>query len=70
MVYEYIITFREEVELFWTKEKTGATALFLANRYLTLACYIYPLVVELLPQTDYNSKVCLVLPSLHWEYLR
>ncbi|KAI0794592.1 hypothetical protein C8Q74DRAFT_1445916 [Fomes fomentarius] len=38
--YEYIITFTEEVELFWRRGSSGATFLFLTNRYLVLAINI------------------------------
>ncbi|KAI0764866.1 hypothetical protein C8Q74DRAFT_1174811, partial [Fomes fomentarius] len=36
VVYEYIITFDREVSLFWRRRFTGATLLFLLNRYITL----------------------------------
>ncbi len=35
-MYDYIITFGQEVELFWTNRLTGATVLFFANRYISL----------------------------------
>ncbi|KAJ3526724.1 hypothetical protein NM688_g8225 [Phlebia brevispora] len=35
--YEFLATFRHEYELVWKRRWTGATWLFLANRYLTLA---------------------------------
>ncbi|KAI0730559.1 hypothetical protein C8Q76DRAFT_715190 [Earliella scabrosa] len=38
--YEYIITFTSEVELFWKRGFSGATVLFLVNRYLVLAVAI------------------------------
>ncbi len=38
--YEYIITFTEEVELFWRRGSSGATFLFMTNRYLVLAINI------------------------------
>ncbi|KAI1783011.1 hypothetical protein LXA43DRAFT_977319 [Ganoderma leucocontextum] len=36
IVYEYLITIGAEVELFWKQKITGASVLFLANRYLML----------------------------------
>ncbi|PIL30401.1 hypothetical protein GSI_07587 [Ganoderma sinense ZZ0214-1] len=36
-VYEYVITFGVEVDLFWGKEITGASIVFFLNRYLILA---------------------------------
>ena len=35
--YEFLITFGAEVDLFWRKEVTGASILFLLNRYLVLS---------------------------------
>ena len=35
-MYEYLITVGAEVELFWRRKITGASVLFLANRYLVL----------------------------------
>ena len=34
--YEYAITVDREVELFWKRKISGATALFFANRYLII----------------------------------
>nr|VWP02332.1 Surface protein PspC [Ganoderma boninense] len=36
-IYDYMITFGREVELFWGRRFTGASVLFLLNRYLNLA---------------------------------
>ena len=36
LCYEWIITVGEEIDLFWTKKKSMATALFLLNRYAAL----------------------------------
>ncbi|KAH9858060.1 hypothetical protein C2E23DRAFT_719228 [Lenzites betulinus] len=36
LVYEYIITFDQEVNLFWRRKSTGATILFLTTRYMGL----------------------------------
>ena len=36
MAYEYFNHFPREIELFWKKGVTGASVLFLANRYLSL----------------------------------
>ena len=43
-MYDYIITFGQEIELFWTMNITGATVLFFANRYITLLFDIMGLV--------------------------
>ena len=36
VVYEYMLKFRDEVELFWSGKAGAARVLFLTNRYLTL----------------------------------
>lgn len=36
-IYDVLLTFDVEVEFFWKGPFTGATALFLSNRYLALA---------------------------------
>ena len=46
MVYEYFVTLRREVELFWKHKWTGATVLFYFNRYLSLLVNIYGLVAS------------------------
>ena len=40
-MYDYTVTFAYEVQLFWRRKATGASLLFLANRYLTLFIYIF-----------------------------
>lgn len=36
LVYEYMITFQLEVDLFWKTKVTGAVVLFFLNRYIVL----------------------------------
>ncbi|KAI0754063.1 hypothetical protein C8Q80DRAFT_1265773 [Daedaleopsis nitida] len=43
VIYEYIITFGREVELFWHGRFTGAAALFYFNRYLNVVSNFYGL---------------------------
>ncbi|EJF56545.1 hypothetical protein DICSQDRAFT_174774 [Dichomitus squalens LYAD-421 SS1] len=41
LAFDYILTFDDEVMLFWRgHQRSGATALFLLNRYITLASQI------------------------------
>ncbi|RPD73188.1 hypothetical protein L226DRAFT_511074, partial [Lentinus tigrinus ALCF2SS1-7] len=42
--WEYAITLSDEVDLFWTRGFSGATALFLVNRYVVLAVNILNLI--------------------------
>ncbi|KAI0740404.1 hypothetical protein C8Q76DRAFT_790867 [Earliella scabrosa] len=37
---EHFVTFPEEVQLFWKRKWTGASVLFLANRYVYLSSII------------------------------
>ncbi|KAI0676146.1 hypothetical protein C8Q78DRAFT_957978, partial [Trametes maxima] len=39
LLYDYLLTFNQEVELFWTRRVTGASALFFIIRYLALVNY-------------------------------
>ena len=36
LIYDYVITFGREVEMFWRSKFTGASVLFFANRYVSL----------------------------------
>ena len=36
LLFEHIRTIDREVQLFWRRPVTGATALFIANRYMSL----------------------------------
>ncbi|KAI0794518.1 hypothetical protein C8Q74DRAFT_1365958 [Fomes fomentarius] len=41
VIYDYAITLGQEIEMFWKRKFTGATALFLLNRYLLVLDYIF-----------------------------
>ncbi|RPD65618.1 hypothetical protein L226DRAFT_567173 [Lentinus tigrinus ALCF2SS1-7] len=43
-VYDYIITFDREVELFWNGKRSGAAAIFILNRYLPLIAQLFYIV--------------------------
>ena len=49
ILYEYLVTFSDEVKLFWLERKTSAAFLFLANRYLTVLNYGFTLFAEFPP---------------------
>lgn len=40
LVYDYVLTFCDEVELIWKKKKSLATHLFFLNRYFFLFSFI------------------------------
>ncbi|KAI0730539.1 hypothetical protein C8Q76DRAFT_690621 [Earliella scabrosa] len=45
-LYEYLITFTEEVALFWRRKRSGATALFCLNRYYFLFVCVFQLATD------------------------
>ena len=55
--FEYFITFGQEVDLFWRGKITGATVLFLANRYLSMILFGYMVVINSFPLFAYNAQV-------------
>ena len=42
--WEYAITFSDEVEMFWKRRFSGASALFFVNRYVVLSVNILNLI--------------------------
>ncbi|RDX45260.1 hypothetical protein OH76DRAFT_1408220 [Lentinus brumalis] len=44
-VYDYLITFPEEVASFWKAKPTGATVLFFLTRYTTMAVLLFEFVI-------------------------
>ena len=51
LLSEYLETFPEEVELFWSKKWTGANALFFMNRYVPILAYVVTL-LEFISMSD------------------
>ena len=47
VLYDHLLTLDSEVKYFWSGKVTGASALFIANRYLNLVsqCWILLIVV-------------------------
>ncbi|KAM5536319.1 hypothetical protein V8D89_010011 [Ganoderma adspersum] len=43
VIYEYLITFGAEVQLFWGRDITGASILFFVNRYMRLIYVLFDL---------------------------
>lgn len=50
--YEYVITFDQEVSLFWMRKKTGATWLFLLIRYMALVSVCILNTATYIPMSD------------------
>ncbi|KAI0722672.1 hypothetical protein C8Q76DRAFT_782863 [Earliella scabrosa] len=67
--YEYLITLSREVDLFWKRKFTMASALFIVNRYLVLAVNIldmpYSIIVGCVGWS-YASSILGVLQYLPW----
>ena len=64
--FEYLLTFDQEVRLFWGKKLTGAVVLFVINRYTTLIYTIYSMLMALVPATRATVQVSLLHFTL-WE---
>ncbi|TFK86468.1 hypothetical protein K466DRAFT_492731, partial [Polyporus arcularius HHB13444] len=56
--YDYLLTLDKEVELFWNWPSTGATALFMVNRYLVMIIRIASL-VGFMPMSD-QVRLCAI----------
>ena len=55
--YDYVITLDHEINLFWKRKFTGATILFLLNRYLLVLFYIIDIA-----STEHSSDI------VRWPY--
>ena len=60
LVYDYLLTFSQEVSLFWNRRWTGATVLFFSNRYLTL----FVAILQLLTYVHMSDTVSYVFSKL------
>ena len=54
-LYDSIITFDKEVELFWKRRFSSATALFMANKYLYLLQLLIDLFIHNTTFVDYDN---------------
>ncbi|RDX45391.1 hypothetical protein OH76DRAFT_1408156 [Lentinus brumalis] len=41
LIYDYVVTFDLEAELFWTRKFTGASLLFVSNRYIAIVLELF-----------------------------
>ncbi|KAI0351317.1 hypothetical protein OH77DRAFT_1524201 [Trametes cingulata] len=60
LIFEYIITFDREVAHFWGRKTTGATVLFLCNRYIPLLVNV----VSTIGMAPLSSEGCDVMVHL------
>ncbi|KAI0738611.1 hypothetical protein C8Q80DRAFT_1124741 [Daedaleopsis nitida] len=58
VIYDYAITIGQEVEMFWKRKFTGATVLYLLNRYLLVLDYIFD--IATIERTSGNACTVLV----------
>ncbi len=63
LIYDTLLTFSHEVDLFWKGKMTGARILFHANRYISLFYTISGL-IELAPFSDKASYQALWLVQI------
>ncbi|KAI0334549.1 hypothetical protein GY45DRAFT_1242288, partial [Cubamyces sp. BRFM 1775] len=74
LVYDYLLTLRHEVRFVWSRKFTGATVLFLLNRYIIILVYLvdvitlFPIIskVSACPGTGRFITVLEVLPYIIW----
>lgn len=68
LMWHYLITFDKEFAFFWRQRFSGASALFFANRYLTLTIAIYGAPFWRLPLSDlvrpHTPLLCIVCRSM------
>ena len=62
--YECVITFTDEVNLFWSQKLTGASALFFANRWAIIVYGAYTLITGFM-STSISPEVRLLLRKPH-----
>ncbi|OBZ75394.1 hypothetical protein A0H81_04370 [Grifola frondosa] len=64
LVFDYMVTFDREVYLIWKRKTTGATILFMLNRYIIILAFIVA-VVETVRLTDKSGLLKFFLQSCH-----
>ncbi len=69
VVYEYMITFGREVELFWTGRLTGAAILFFFNRYLSLVVDVYGLLENMYVPDKVSRRIDSPTPRGCWLHI-
>ncbi|KAF8815776.1 hypothetical protein BYT27DRAFT_6655343 [Phlegmacium glaucopus] len=56
LIYDHMLTFSDEVERIWKQKITGASILFLMNRYLTPLQFI--IVIDAFQDPEWTKKAC------------
>ena len=52
VIYEYTLTFRDEIDLFWNRRLSGAAILFALNRYLMLGVITFQTICTFVALSD------------------
>ncbi|EPS96176.1 hypothetical protein FOMPIDRAFT_61838, partial [Fomitopsis schrenkii] len=61
LFYDYALTFSREVRCIWRRKFTGATMLFLLNRYLFMVYLVSRFYLEMSPINTMSLDVLLIL---------
>ncbi|TFK91438.1 hypothetical protein K466DRAFT_582816 [Polyporus arcularius HHB13444] len=76
-IHDCFITFEQEVTCFWTAKRTGASFLFFANRWISMANYVMTLVALVVPfscgsfqQAMYVGEILQLVPGAVFSALR
>lgn len=57
LIYEYLLTLDQEIRVVWHMPRTGATYLFIVNRYTALVAALFTVLSENLPVRGLLSSV-------------
>ncbi|KAL7278224.1 hypothetical protein ACG7TL_008199 [Trametes sanguinea] len=61
VLYEYVVTFADEIELFWKGKASSASVMFFLNRYLSLLGYLAAAPGTYHPITDIGCRLTIVM---------
>lgn len=63
VLFDYVLLLREEISLFWLDKLTIATALFIANRYITLGYNLFLFITGFFGWSSDAVRALLSCPS-------
>ena len=64
VIYDYILTFSQEFNVIWSSELSGATILFLINRYFSLLLFVSATLGTLVPSQSYTVGILIVISGV------
>ena len=56
LLWEFTVTFHDEVNLFWTKKANAAVYLFFWNRYYTIGLFLLKFFLRLVDDVSHDYK--------------